>query len=324
MLKYFNKSNLFYHGIMFHHFHDEYKNPKYQGSINKDQLYKIIKYIGKNNILNADEFQIRLKEAKLMPNNVCFTFDDGLKSQYDIALPLLEDLKIKSFFFVYTSIFDEIPDFLEIYRYFRVVYYENVDSFYKDFFYNSNIDLKKFFDSNTKKLEKTLKNFPFYSLNDAKFRILRDFGISKKKYHSIMIQMFRNKKFNYKKITKKLFITTNQFKTIHKLGHYIGLHSHTHPTLIENLDFKKQYSEYKKNLLNIKKILNYDVNIKFMSHPNGSYNKNTLKILKELNLELGFRSSMIVDKTKKMKKINNSKYEIAREDHSNIIYKMNE
>ena len=61
-----------------------------------------------------------------------------------------------------------------------------------------------------------------------------------------------------------------------------------------------------------------------MSHPNGSYNKYTLKILKELNLELGFRSSMIVDKTKKMKKINSSKYEIAREDHSNIIFKMNE
>ena len=28
---------------------------------------------------------------------MCITFDDGLRSQYDIALPLLEDLNLKSF-----------------------------------------------------------------------------------------------------------------------------------------------------------------------------------------------------------------------------------
>ena len=98
---------------MFHHFHDGKTHLKSQGSISKDEFYKIIKFIGRDNILDADIFFSRLKENSLSDRNVCFTFDDGIKCQFDIALPILEDLKIKSFFFVYTSMFEGEPDKLE-------------------------------------------------------------------------------------------------------------------------------------------------------------------------------------------------------------------
>ena len=54
-----------------------------------------------------------------------------------------------------------------------------------------------------------------------------------------------------------------------------------------------------------------------MSHPCGSYNSNTFNILKKLNIELGFKQIMKIDKN--MKKINNSNYEIARQNHSEIM-----
>jgi long-chain acyl-CoA synthetase len=38
---YFNKNNNFFHGIMFHHFHDEEIHTKGQGSIDKDGFLKI-------------------------------------------------------------------------------------------------------------------------------------------------------------------------------------------------------------------------------------------------------------------------------------------
>ncbi len=60
-----------------------------------------------------------------------------------------------------------------------------------------------------------------------------------------------------------------------------------------------------------------------MSHPNGSYNHNTHKVLEKLNIKIGFRSNNKVDKGKGMVKINNSNFEIAREDHSNIINLIN-
>ena len=56
-----------------------------------------------------------------------------------------------------------------------------------------------------------------------------------------------------------------------------------------------------------------------MSHPCGSYNEDTLQILKELGIELGFKNLMTIEKEKKMKKLNNSSLEIARENHSIIL-----
>ena len=57
-----------------------------------------------------------------------------------------------------------------------------------------------------------------------------------------------------------------------------------------------------------------------MSHPNGSYNVDTFKVLKKLGIELGFKQIMNIDRN--MKKINNSKYEIARQDHAHILRMM--
>ena len=49
------------------------------------------------NILDANIFYEKLISKKLKDNDLCLTFDDGIKSQIDVALPVLEDLKIKSF-----------------------------------------------------------------------------------------------------------------------------------------------------------------------------------------------------------------------------------
>ena len=94
---YFTNNNNIFHGIMFHHFHDDKIHKKNQGSISQNEFYNLVKFIGRKNILNADDFFVRYKENKLTEKNVCFTFDDAIKSQYDIALPVLEDFKIKVF-----------------------------------------------------------------------------------------------------------------------------------------------------------------------------------------------------------------------------------
>ena len=76
---YFNKNNNFFHGIMFHHFHDDKNHSKGQGSIDCDDFYKIIDFIGRDNILDSDVFFDKLKNKKLKDNEVCLTFDDAVK-----------------------------------------------------------------------------------------------------------------------------------------------------------------------------------------------------------------------------------------------------
>ena len=137
---------------MFHHFHDDKIHTKGQGSIDKDDFYKMINFIGRKNILDADVFIEKFKNNKLKNNDVCLTFDDAIKCQIDIALPALEELKIKSFFFVYTSIFDGKPDNLEIFRYFRMNYFNSINKFYDNFYKVLDKDLNSFFEINKKKI----------------------------------------------------------------------------------------------------------------------------------------------------------------------------
>ena len=321
---YFNNKNNFFHGIMFHHFHDDGIHTKGQGSISKDDFYKMINFIGRNNILDADIFFEKFKNKKLKENEVCLTFDDTIKCQIDIALPVLEELKIKSFFFVYTSVFEDKPDNLEVFRYFRMNYFDDVGEFYNNFYKVLDKDLRNFFDNNNEKIQSTKIKFPHYSIEDIKFRLVRDMYLTKSQYEEIMFLMMKEKQFNFKEFYPKLLFDSNDLKKLDSLGHLVGPHSHKHPTLLEKLNYDEQKNEYEQCLTAISRILDKPkTEIKYMSHPSGSYNKNTLEILKELGIELGFKQIMTIEPEKGMKKINNSFLEIAREDHAEIFKRMN-
>jgi peptidoglycan/xylan/chitin deacetylase (PgdA/CDA1 family) len=309
---------------MFHHFHDNQLHKQGQGSISKDDFYELIKFIGHENILGAEEFFNRFKENKLKPKEVCFTFDDGIRCQYDVALPVLEDLNIKSFFFVYSSLLKKNPDMLEVYRYFRMNFFNDVDDFYNRFFKNLDKDLNLFFKDKDKIIDKSKVKYPYYSINDIKFRLIRDKFLTGEEYKTTMFRMFDEKNFNHKKCYEILFLNSEHLKKIKELGHLIGLHSHTHPMLLENLSYNEQLNQYQNNISTLSEVLKINkTDIKYMAHPRGSYNKDTLKMLKDLGIEIGFKDSMTIDGEKNMKKINNSFLEIARQDHATIIKMMN-
>ena len=309
---------------MFHHFHDDGIHTKGQGSISKDDFYKLIKFIGKKNILDADIFFEKFKKNNLKKNEVCLTFDDGIKSQIDVALPALEDLKIKSFFFVPTSIFEDKPDNVEVFRYFRMNYFKDINDFYINFYKALNKYLNNFFKQNQTKIKDAKIKFPHYSIEDIKFRLVRNILLKKTDYEKTMFLMMYEKKFEPKKFYSNLFFNSEDLKNLNKLGHLVGSHSHNHPRFLETLSYEEQKQEYKQSISNISKILDKPQDeIKWMSHPYGNYDNNSLQILKELGIELGFKQIMTIEPEKGMKKINNSFLEIARQDHSAIVKRMN-
>jgi peptidoglycan/xylan/chitin deacetylase (PgdA/CDA1 family) len=306
----------FPHGIMFHHFHDNKKHKKSQGSLPAKILKKIIKRFGKKNILDAQVFHKKFIENNLKKNHMCLTFDDGIKSQIDIALPILKKYKIKAFFFIYSSILTNKPDNLEIYRYFRCNHFDNIDKFYQMFFDEVKINLNKFFNNKRKKIFRMKKIFSYYSINDIKFRILRDDLLTKKQYDQIMKNLFKKKNFQPKKFFYKIFMSKRDIKKLISEGHSIGLHSHSHPTNLKKLTRQEQLNEYKRNKSTLYK---FTKNIYSMSHPCGSYNKSTLKLLNKIGIEIGFKQHLFIEKNLGMKKINNSNLEIARRDSSDFL-----
>ncbi len=308
---------------MFHHFHNGKNHPKSQGSISKDEFIKLIKFIGRKNILDANIFYENLKKEKLNSNQVCFTFDDAIKSQIDVALPVLEDSKIKSFFFVYTSLFEGKPDNLEVFRFFRTNCFESIDIFYNEFFKLVNHDLDKFFKLQKKNIDLQKKLQPFYTLNDIKFRVVRNVLLKKEEYEKIMFKLIKKKKFNLEKNNKNLFFDQDDLKNLESLGHVVGLHSHDHPTLIEKLSYADQNKQFTRCQSIISKILNKPINkIKTMSHPCGSYNNETLKILMDLGIDLGFKNIMEMEPEKKKNQANNSNLEIPRINHTLVMNMM--
>ena len=165
---------------------------------------------------------------------------------------------------------------------------------------------------------------PSYSLEDIKFRLVRDILLTKNEYEKIVFNMMSEKKFLTESLYKKLYFNKKDLINLDSLGHTIGLHSHDHHTLIEKLPYEEQKEQYKKCINSISELLGKPVkNINTMSHPCGSYNQDTLEILKNLGIELGFKQMMFIEPEKGMKKINNSPLEIARVSHSLVMKAIN-
>jgi peptidoglycan/xylan/chitin deacetylase (PgdA/CDA1 family) len=309
-------------GLMFHYFHDNNsKIHQYQqGSITVNELEFIIKKYKENNkfnILTPQEWIDKVGDNTLRINDICFTFDDGLKCQYDIALPVLEKYNIKAFFFIYTSIFnDNYKDKLHIYAKFRNNYFDIIDDFYKiffDFVINDYCDeLKSFNPSNY------LPNSPFYSDNDRKYRYIRDEILTSKKYDEILDKLFKQYNTSCDELLKNIYISKNEILDIHNKGHMIGLHSENHPTNMNTLSKEIQYNEYFTNFNNLKEITG--INPVSMAHPCGKYNKDTLEVLKELNIRIGFNAFINNDNNNNNN--NNNNLQLMREDCTNILKKI--
>ncbi len=309
------KNYEFPYGIMFHHFYDS-KNAKSQGAISASQLKRIIEHYRDNYvILSADEWMYKACRGTLSKNEVCLTFDDALLCQYEIALPVLMEYNLTAFWFVYSSVIAGNIEMLEVHRKFRTVYFKNVNDFYENFFLAVNhsnfcVNIESFL---KKMPQDFLRNFEFYSKEDKQFRYVRDIMLGPKNYESIMSLMMSECDIDIDKFAQGLWMREDHLKDLDSKGHIVGLHSHSHPTLVALLTKEEQRQEYKLNYDILCQILNKRP--KAMAHPCNSYNEDTIAILKEFDIEIGFRSNM--------GKCPISKLELKREDHANVIRRMN-
>ncbi|WP_016754110.1 polysaccharide deacetylase family protein [Leptospira santarosai] len=289
-----NKMNDVAHGIMFHHFHDEDKHIKSQGSISGEEFRNILLWLQRDfNIISAMEWFEKSKLQKLQKNDICITFDDNLLCQYTIALPILEELDIKAFWFIYSSPLIGVQEKLEIYRYFRSAKFNTVNDFYHSFGriineseYAGEVENKlKLLDT-----DQYLSAFPFYSIEDKIFRYTRDYILGRDRYYVLMDTMISQMGMDIKEISSTLWNTSSNLKYLDRTGHVIGLHSHTHPTHLSSLSYNQQLEEYNENLHILESIVSRK--IFSMSHPCNSYNEDTINILKSMNINFGFRANM--------------------------------
>ena len=306
----------FTHSIMFHHFHSN-KHAPAQGSLSAEEFEEMLDWLGNRyNLVNANEYLLKFEKNYLQPNDICLSFDDALLCQFDVAVPVLRKRSIQAFFFVYSSVFTGNHELLEMFRYFRTSRFDHIDDFYR-FFFNT---VKSNDESLYQSTYETFKNldylaeFPFYSDNDKFFRYLRDQVLGVENYNSLMLDMIQRESFDIQDAASLLWMKDENLNELHKEGHLIGLHSYSHPTQISKLTVAEQQGQYRRNMEHLEGLLGIG-SICSMSHPCGDYNADTLGLLTDMGIRIGFRSSLSVKEIK-------SPLEVPREDHAHIFREM--
>lgn len=300
------------HGVMFHHFHDDRDHPHGQGSISVDQFREVLRHLtDRHRVLCAQDYYERSLRGALQSRDICLSFDDALRCQYDVALPVLDEFGLKAFFFVYSSVFTDQPDRLELYRDFRNTRFTDIETFYREFFDCFSASLPaKHADYLRRYPSDYLRDFSFYTDNDRRFRFVRDQVLGKAAYEHLMHDMMLRFDYSPEQRKKALWMSAEQVAALAGAGHEVGLHSHNHPTQMHRLDRDVQYREYRSNYRALSDICGSAP--RSMSHPCGHYNRDTLEILEELDIELGFRSNLSPEH-------GHSALEIPREDHTNLM-----
>ena len=279
-------------GLMFHHFYDATVHPKGQGALSSDDFDDLLDD-SSCEILSADEWRHRLQDGTLASDQACLTFDDGLKCQYDIALPVLEARGLKAFWFPYTAPLAGERDHLELYRYFRTVCFPDVETFYLAF-----DDACK--ESPYAEMVGTgldgfvpgsyLADYTFYSDGDRRFRFVRDQILGQQRFFAVMDAMLEANKFDLDSASDHLWMGVKELADLLDLGHMIGLHSHSHPTNITELSREDQSHEFDTNAKWLYESLGHQA--ESVSYPCGAYDSQMISMLSDRGIRIGFQSRM--------------------------------
>jgi peptidoglycan/xylan/chitin deacetylase (PgdA/CDA1 family) len=301
------------HGLMFHRFHDPGQKIKGFGSLTGQEFDDILNIVGIDRIISPEEWMLKVETNTLHPKDLCITFDDGLKSQYKIAAPILDKYNLKAFWFIFSSVFNKNIEYNEIYNLFTASFYSSFSDFFQDFIEKSYIDRKVF---NTSKYlsyhNKVKLSIPFYLEDEIKYRFVRDIILDVSAWKNIMHSLISSKGLNINEMSKGVWMEDNDLRSLDGSGHCIGLHSYNH-VRISDLEKERQISEYVSNYDHIKGVVKGS--IKCMSHPLNSYSDDTLRILENMNIVCGFRASMYMEPS------TNNNLTLPRED-STVLKKL--
>lgn len=261
---------------MFHYVHKNDMGYKYY---QLDQFEELIKYLLKNNnILNLKEFYNKLKNNKLLLKDVLLTFDDGTKDHYENVYLILKKYNISGTFFICNDSFNHIGllpnkihkllaniDFEVLFKQFEKRYNKLINA--------KNISIqpekKSYFDKDDK--VRMFKQVLQYRLPET----IRENFIEE-------LYRINNIKFD----SSRYYLSLEDINEMKNNGMYFGLHTKSHKHL-EYLDYQEQKEEIRQNIQFFKENDLFNGIISF-AYPYGSYNDNTIKILKEENVEIGF------------------------------------
>lgn len=299
---------------MFHRFCAPGDAARPQGALTPEEFEGILRFVGLGNILSPAAWIERLERGTLEPHHLCITFDDGLRSQFEHALPVLDRLGLKAFWFVYSCVFRGRPLKSEIYSH-AAAQFGGMEVLIAKFLERapdvllSQLQTPAF----AEYAARTRAAAPFYTEQDLQYRFLRNRN-QREHFEVGMDWVLAQHGIFVERYFERLWITDADLKTLADAGHAIGLHSWDHPYAIAELPSYEQRRQYQRNFQHIAEKTGHPP--LSMSHPLGSYNDDSLTVLRGLGIVCGFRANMAAVGSLG---INPSSLELAREDSATLL-----
>lgn len=243
-----------------------------------------INYFRSNfNLINIDDL-LNFKEISSKKDAVLLTFDDGYIEHYDIVLPILKKNNIQGCFYIPTSIIEN--NLLSVNKIQLIVLNTETELALSELFeimkrYKSDFNLKS-----------REEYFSLYGIKNRWDNIKVSFIKKMLQYvlplpiRDLIIDELFVKFVKDKTNNLSLYMSVKQIQDLYNEGMYIGGHTHNHYHL-KNCSYPIQYKEIKKSIELLANIGIQHVNKSF-AYPFGSYNKDTISILSELNIHSSF------------------------------------
>ena len=278
-----NKLNI----IMYHYVRDSKKSkfPNIKSLELKDFVDQLDYLKKKYKILNYQEF-LYYCELKKVPKNSCMlTFDDGYKDHIKYVLPELIKRDISGFFFPSAKTIME-NSILDI-NILHMIQAKALSE--KDLFNDLNFLLIKN-NFSEKEIKFFQKNYFYKGRYDSKYiryfkEVLQNMEQVSKKNKILEILFKKYVKSEIKELSNSLYLSSKDINELIKNKMYIGGHGYDHVRL-RKLNIKDQESEIEKTIKFLR-FIKAPINNWIMCYPYGSYNLNTIQILKRKNCLAG-------------------------------------
>ncbi|WP_281228107.1 polysaccharide deacetylase family protein [Flavobacterium aquiphilum] len=221
-----------------------------------------------------------VKEAlESKDNRILITFDDGLKEQFDFALPILDELNIPAIFFVNSSNFED----------------KKVSTVHKIHLLRSIISssefLKKISNVSFSDFEKIkARNIYIYDDNEsAILKYILNFKLDFNEQEKVVNNLFDNY-FDEKTVLDSLYMSEKNLKDLAKNG-FLGGHSHNHYPLglLEKNIIKFELENSKRYLEKLT-----DSKIDMVSYPYGTpetSNGKVAELAEKAGYKIGFTTT---------------------------------
>ena len=243
-----------------------------------DEFDKTVQKLTTNkHIISLKELDNLVKKHQTIPEDaVMLTFDDGTIDHYQYVYPILKKYNCSGLFFIPSCTYNK--KMLDIQVIHQLLENNPIETLFND--------LRKQLEKKHMEPEEFSVEENLDSKKTALFKQLLQYKLP----NDIRINLLHyfQRKYKINKDVSNSYMSIRNLKQMKKDGMYFGVHTITHPRLALQSK-EEQAQEVKSNLESLLKSHLLDKECISLAFPYGSYNEDTIDVMKNLNIKYGFK-----------------------------------